>query len=128
MRRVIYESLATKPGATEIAPEILRGARPFNGLNGVTGLLCATRDRFLQVLEGPEDSVGLALERIRADDRHHDMKIVSDQPITQRAFGDWAMAYRDDGHPADLLAERLQMMVARAPQDIGERFKAFLKA
>ena len=126
MRQVIYESVATDASAAAMAPAILRGARPFNGLNGVTGLLCAARGRFLQVLEGPTDSVGLALERIRNDPRHHEIEILSDRPVETRTFSDWSMAYRDSGHPADLLDERMRVLVADIPQEIGDRFKSFV--
>ena len=128
MRQVIYESVATAPSAAALAQDILRGARPFNGLNGVTGLLCATADRFLQVLEGPDESVRLALDRIRADDRHHRIDILSDRRIEARAFADWSMAYRDRGHPEGLLDERMRVLVADTPREIGERFKRFVAA
>ena len=126
MRQIIYESLSTGLAADRDAPDILRGARPFNGMNGVTGLLCATDGRFLQVLEGPSESLEIAMDRIRADPRHHSIQILRDEPIETRAFADWAMAYRDEGHPAGLLDERLTVLVAGAPREIGERFRAFL--
>ena len=148
MRQVIYESVATDASAAAMAPDILRGARPFNGLNGVTGLLCAANDRFLQVLEGPDDSVGLALDRIHADHRHQHIEILSDRTVETRAFADWSMAYRDLGHPAGLLDERrpclrsrrqqlsrrvdrrgrMRVLVADTPREIGERFKRFVAA
>ena len=126
MRQIIYESTSTESSAEAIAPDILRRARPENGLNGVTGLLLAARDRFLQVLEGPEESVGLTMDRIKRDGRHHDIAVLADRPIEVRAFADWAMAYRDEGHPADLLHDRLRLMVAGAPPEIGDRFRRFL--
>ena len=51
MRQLIYQSTSTEAKAAAHAPDILRGARPFNGLNGITGLLLAAEDRFFQVLE-----------------------------------------------------------------------------
>ena len=126
MRQIIYESMSTTPFADRAASDILRGARPFNGMNGVTGLLCAADSRFLQVLEGPEESLDVAMDRIRADPRHHTIRVLADRPIEARAFGDWAMAYRDEGHPAGLLDERLGILIAGAPREIGERFRAFL--
>ena len=128
MRQIIYESVSTEPSAEQIAPHILRFARPENGMNGITGLLLAANDRFLQVIEGPEESVSLTMDRIREDPRHHDIAILADRPIEARAFADWAMAYRDEGHPADLLDDRLRLMVAGAPPEIGERFRRFLHA
>lgn len=128
MRQIIYESTSTRPLAAEVAPDILRRARPENGLNGVTGLLVAAQDRFLQVLEGPDESVGFTMDRIKGDPRHHHIAILADRPIEERAFADWAMAYRDEGHPADLLDERLRLVVARTPADIGDHFRRFLPA
>lgn len=128
MRQIIYESVAADPSAEDIAPDILRFARPENSLNGVTGLLLAANGRFLQVLEGPEESVSLTMDRIREDPRHRDIAVLADQPIEARAFADWAMAYRDEGHPSDLLDDRLRLMVSGAPPEIGDRFRRFLHA
>lgn len=128
MRQIIYESTSIGSSAAAVAPDILRFARPENGLNGVTGLLLAASNRFLQVLEGPEESVGWTMDRIRSDPRHRDIAILADAPIEARAFGDWAMAYRDAGHPADLLDDRLRLLVAGAPTEIGDRFRRFLDA
>ncbi len=128
MRQIIYESVATHRSAEDVAPDILRFARPENGMNGITGLLLAANGRFLQVLEGPEESVSLTMDRIREDPRHHDIAILVDEPIEARAFADWAMAYRDQGHPADLLDDRLRLMVSGVPPEIGDRFRHFLHA
>ncbi|WP_174279586.1 BLUF domain-containing protein [Sphingomonas bacterium] len=126
MRQIIYQSVATTRDASEEAPEILRGARPFNGLNGVTGLLCASDGKFLQVLEGPDESVDIAMARILKDPRHHRIEILVNEEIEERAFGDWTMAYRDQGHPADLLEDRLRAMIRHAPPAIADRFRQFL--
>ncbi len=125
MRQVIYQSRSTGRKAADDAPSILRGARPFNGLNGITGLLLATGDRFMQVLEGPDASVSATMARIAADTRHQDIEVLADAPVERRAFADWAMAYRDAGHPAGLLEERLGQIIARAPAEIRSRFEAF---
>ena len=128
MRQIIYESVATTGSATDEAHDILRGARPFNGLNGVTGLLCASDGRFLQVLEGPDESLDVAMERIRADPRHQDIAILSNGPIAERAFGDWTMAYRDHGASTAMLDDRLRILVRHAPPPIAERFRQFVGA
>ncbi len=111
-----------------MAAEILRGARPFNGLNGVTGLLCAATNRFLQLLEGPTESVELAMNRIRADARHHRIETLADGSVEARAFSDWAMGYRDQGDPVGLLDEQMRVLVAETPRHIGDRFKQFVIA
>ncbi|WP_419808513.1 BLUF domain-containing protein [Sphingomonas sp.] len=126
MRQIIYASTANATSAANLAPEILRGARAINGISGITGLLCATGDRFMQLLEGPEDSVASAMERIAADSRHRDIDVMIDRDIAGRAFGDWSMAYREKGLPAEALAERIAVSLVDASPEIAERFRAFI--
>lgn len=126
MRRIIYSSVATAGSAAAEAPAILREARTHNGLDGITGLLCAHGDRFLQVFEGPEDSVALTWARIRADQRHRDLDVLADQDVAAPEFGDWSMAYRDQGHPADMLGERLRVLLAGVSEAVAHRFRGFV--
>ena len=125
MRQIIYASEASSGSATELAPAILRQSRAQNGIDGVTGLLCARGDRFLQVFEGPKESVALAWERIAADPRHHRIELLEDRAVEKRDFADWTMAYRDAGQPQHILDERLRRLFTRVPTDIAERFRAF---
>ena len=128
MRQVIYASSSVGASATELAPAILRQSRVQNGIDGITGLLCARDDRFLQVLEGPEESVSLALNRILADPRHHRIELLSDRVADERDFGDWAMAYRDRREPTDILEERLRVLLRDVPREITDRFREFVSA
>lgn len=128
MRQLIYQSISTAPRAAADAPAILRSARPFNGLNGVTGLLLAASDRYFQVLEGPEESVSLVMERIAADPRHRAIEVLFDAPAERRTFPDWAMAYRDEGHPRGMLEARLEQLVARMPDTLAARVQDFAAA
>jgi hypothetical protein len=128
MRQLIYQSTSTSAQAAEDAPDILRGARPFNGINGITGLLLAAGTRFFQVLEGPDESVAVAMERIVADPRHRDIEVLSDLPAERRSFPDWAMAYRDEGHPKGMLEERLGQLLSRMPAELAARVQAFAAA
>ncbi len=125
MRQIIYASEAREQSATALAPAILRQSRVQNGMDGITGLLCACDNRFLQVLEGPKESVALAWARIQADPRHHRIEILEDQAIAERGFADWTMAYRDVGQPEDILDERLRRLFTRVPAAIADRFRAF---
>lgn len=125
MRRIIYASISCNAPAAELAPAILRQSRVHNGIDGITGLLCARDHRFLQVLEGPEESVALAWARIRADPRHHRIEVVGDRLVGGADFGDWSMAYRDLGQPEELLEQRLRILLAGVEDDVANRFRAF---
>lgn len=73
---------------------ILASARRNNVRDGITGALICRADLYLQLLEGEEAVVERAFHRIRADDRHCDVALVSAAPVTARLFPQWAM--RDD--------------------------------
>lgn len=72
---------------------ILASAARNNPRDDITGALICREDIFMQLLEGPGDSVQAAFDRIRADDRHTDVALVSLQSVTERLFPDWAMRH-----------------------------------
>ncbi len=75
---------------------ILFDARRCNTRDGITGALICRDDLYLQLLEGPEAEVEAAYARIRADDRHLEVRQLARRmiPDDARMFGAWAM--RDD--------------------------------
>ena len=76
---------------------ILMDARRANARDGITGALIARQDLYLQLLEGPEEKVRDAYDRIAGDDRHVEVTSLVDRHVSARMFPGWAM--RDD--PAD---------------------------
>lgn len=70
---------------------ILSHARQANPRVGITGALICREDVYLQLLEGPEDAVSKALDRIKRDDRHVEVKVHSEKTMSGRMFGKWAM-------------------------------------
>jgi hypothetical protein len=59
----------------------------------VTGALISTFYIFAQLLEGPADSIDALMARIIRDDRHRDLKVISETNIDRRKFPCWSMAY-----------------------------------
>lgn len=125
MRQIIYASRTHGQVAAGLASAILRQSRVHNGMDGITGLLCARGDEFMQVLEGPKESVALTLARIMADPRHHSIELLGDRPVEERDFGDWTMAYRDVDQTQDQVDERLGILLAGIPDEVADRFRAF---
>jgi hypothetical protein len=76
-----------------ILSSILLDARRCNTRDGVTGALVCRHDIYLQYLEGPRPAVEAAVDRIRRDDRHLDVRVRLSEPIEERIFGDWAMLH-----------------------------------
>lgn len=73
---------------------ILLDARRYNDRDDITGALIARGDLYLQLLEGPEDKVLAAYDRICRDDRHVEVTRLLKRTVETRMFPGWAM--RDD--------------------------------
>lgn len=73
---------------------ILMDARRCNERDGITGALICRQDLYLQLLEGPEQAVETAYQRIKKDNRHLEIRLLSRRSVTERLFPAWAM--RDD--------------------------------
>jgi len=72
---------------------ILVHAQRANPSVGITGALICREDVYLQLLEGPEDEVRKAMERIRRDDRHLEFTVHVEKTVPERMFGKWAMLH-----------------------------------
>lgn len=79
---------------TNTVHELVKSSIRNNKDDGVTGILVAVQDVFVQALEGPVDSVRNTYARISLDHRHRDLKIVSQGPVQSRLFNDWNMCAR----------------------------------
>jgi len=72
---------------------ILAHAQRANPSRGITGALICREDVYLQMLEGPEEEVRKAMERIGRDDRHLEFQIHVEKTVPERMFGKWAMLH-----------------------------------
>lgn len=97
MQRLIYISSTRHPFPIAELDAILKTSRQNNAADGVTGLLVAGGRRFLQVLEGEEQTVERVFDRIQQDPRHHAVVVLSRKPIDAPSFGAWAMGYCSGG-------------------------------
>jgi hypothetical protein len=75
---------------------ILEVSRRRNELEGVTGLLIAGGNRFLQVIEGRAEAVGAVMTRIENDGRHSGIHVLVDRDTSRRDFDNWFMAFFDE--------------------------------
>lgn len=91
--RLVYASSLTLSSRLKasIFKEVEEHARKYNQQQGITGTLCYGNGHFLQCLEGQKAKVLALQQRIFADNRHKDVKILLLQTIDQRTFYDWSM-------------------------------------
>lgn len=100
----------------------MASAKRNNGMDGVSGILVFDGSTFLQVLEGPQDSVTAAFDRIQADPGHAAVTIISDHVVPERDFGYWSMELRDPSHPSDDAMWRLRRRLVQFDQSLQQYF------
>ncbi|MCH8553348.1 MAG: BLUF domain-containing protein [Natronospirillum sp.] len=91
--RATFKPLPATKGIEPNVGRILQASRTNNARRGVGGVLFYGDGCFFQCLEGERDIVKPLLETIRQDERHTDIRVVSEQSAKQRYFEDWTMKY-----------------------------------
>ncbi len=136
--QLAYVSQAAEPFSDDDLAALMKVSRRRNRAVAVTGMLLFDDGLFLQILEGPADSVQACFDRIRLDPRHTDVQTVYvDRHCPEREFAKWNMGckilgrrlaadYRDmddrvrrvldQGRPQGELAHQL-LLDFRAVQD-----------
>lgn len=93
MYRIIYSSRPFGFDASVLSG-LLIDSRENNEKNDITGSLICRADIYLQMLEGPPRKVLEVFEKIKRDDRHLEVEVLSEGPTEERLFPNWAM--KDD--------------------------------
>ncbi|MBX9908045.1 MAG: BLUF domain-containing protein [Beijerinckiaceae bacterium] len=100
LMRLVYASRSrlVEGHRAEELQRIVTSAERLNARNRITGFLLATPGAFAQVLEGAQIDVAETYGRIVTDLRHANIRLLVEQPIVARGFGQWSMglAERDE--------------------------------
>lgn len=112
LKSLTYSSWASRALSSLDIEGLLQSARVSNGLDEVTGILIYNGKAFVQVLEGCSQAVDDLMARIVQDTRHRDLLIRDEQPIAQRSFSDWSMAYCELEQGRVLGSEALEFALA----------------
>lgn len=91
---LVYVSSAVREVSQADIDHLLERALARNFECQVTGVLLFASGDFMQYLEGPEEGVAEAYRHIRADALHCGIIELLREPIAQREFAEWRMAYR----------------------------------
>jgi hypothetical protein len=94
LESLVYVSSAVHSLGDAQLCHLLERARARNQRCGVTGLLMFDAGNFMQYIEGPPAGLFEVYEQIKRDPLHTGLIELCREPISQRAFGDWAMASR----------------------------------
>ncbi|WP_462253696.1 BLUF domain-containing protein [Ekhidna sp.] len=87
----IYTSTPKEKMTIEMLRDITLSSQKNNPANGVTGILLGIENKFLQYLEGPEESVVALFGKIWKDPRHHQVTQWVKGFSKDRIFENWSM-------------------------------------
>lgn len=88
---IVYVSTAVSRLSDAALEALLTDARQFNAQAGVTGALLYSGGAFFQYMEGPQEGLFRAYERICASRTHHSIYELLNEPTEARVFPDWFM-------------------------------------
>lgn len=97
LQAIVYVSSAVQPLETPQIEHLLERARARNAEYGITGLLLYADGSFMQYIEGPHDALMRVYDIILADPLHRRLIELLREPVAQREFAGWSMAYRTPG-------------------------------
>lgn len=115
MYRIVFTSRASRHFRQEDIASLRKHAASANEREGLTGLFLFDGSRFLLALEGPEIPLLKVMNKIYADDRHHDIVFILSEPAREREFPSWAMSQvlTDQGKNGVDFLETVKREVAR---------------
>jgi hypothetical protein len=93
-RSIVYVSTATPGLNAEELEELLKVSRRNNQRDGITGMLLYVEGNFMQAIEGTPDRIRDLYQRLECDPRHRGLNKLVDEPLAQRQFAQWSMAFR----------------------------------
>jgi len=112
-RRITYISRADADLPATDVRQILGLAEVLHRRHDLSGVLAYTGRHFFQVIEGLDAEVEDLLIQIRADNRHHDLRILSDEAVRQRIHDRWYSLMVDSLDLVD------QVEAAHRDKDVG---------
>ena len=118
LHAILYVSSAVYVPAPQELEHLLGRARERNARAGVTGLLLNDGGHFVQYIEGPPEGLLPIYEIILADPLHHRIQELMSEPIGEREFDGWAMAYERATLPAFLTRPRPERALKASAQQL----------
>ena len=95
LKSFVYISSAVRLLSDSELFELLRQARENNARNEITGMLLYKDGSFMQAFEGEEENAARLHEKILVDTRHRNIITLLKEPLEERRFGGWSMAFQN---------------------------------
>lgn len=110
---IVYVSKAARAFTLPELQHLQVQAQRNNEREGVTGVLLYADGAFMQYLEGPAAGLARIYERIRPHPWHYGVIDLVREPIAQREFAGWSMAFRVVGAMGPASETEQDLLLAR---------------
>jgi len=121
INQLVYISQAVRKMSADELIAIHKTAKSNNELIDVTGSLFYNGGWFLQVLEGPIETINKLFHKIEKDSRHKNSRILYNEPAKFRTFTRWSMNMTNlEDRQADKYSELVEVIeAAKTDRKIG---------
>ncbi|MGM0581991.1 MAG: BLUF domain-containing protein [Bacteroidota bacterium] len=95
LSHLVYVSVRKKECTDEEIDKILAACKRNNPKLDITGVLLYSKTHFLQYLEGDYKEISSLYEKIKPDNRHKNVVLITTGPINERTFPSWEMGSKE---------------------------------
>lgn len=102
LSQLVYISNRNPNCTDEEIEKILSSCKKNNPTLNITGILLFSDTKFIQMVEGEYKIILDLYDKIKLDDRHRNVRMISCSPIKQKSFPSWHMGSRKiEGNEVD---------------------------
>ncbi len=95
-KSLIYVSNAEVSMDYEKAMDILQVSWRHNHNSDISGMLIYDDNHFVQLLQGPINTVDTLYEKISNDTRHHSIELIGSELLARKDVSGWGMGFIND--------------------------------
>lgn len=92
LSHLVYVSQRKRNCSAGEIDRILASCKQHNPSLDITGVLLYSQAKFIQYVEGDAAQLSALYEKIKQDQRHENVRMISYGPIREKAFPSWHMA------------------------------------
>ncbi len=96
LRCLVFTTARTGRLSHDDLAHLVSVERARNAELGITGVLALHDANVLGIVEGPADIVRQRVHEVAADPANVDVQVLLDDPVEERSFDDWTIAFRTD--------------------------------
>lgn len=98
--QIVYTSTAVRPLGADDLDAIRIASERNNSARGLTGFLLYQGGRFYGLIEGPRRALMARMEKIIADPRHRDLRVLREADVSSYRFRNWTLSHLPDAGAA----------------------------